>query len=205
MTRSTSTSTPKGEEAVVGILLAAGAGTRFGRPKALVTDETGRSWLARSVDALLDGGVEIVYVVLGAEVEATRHEVQDCCVIVEATDWAEGMGASLRAGLHAVGLMPAAVHAALVMLVDTPGVGPEVVSRLMTKAAPDALARASYGGVPGHPVLLGREHWDRVRESAYADHGARIYFKGREVELVECGDIGSGDDVDTQADLESRR
>ncbi len=189
---------------VVGILLAAGAGTRLGRPKALVTEESGRSWLVRSVDALLEGGVEIVYVVLGAEVEATRHEVPDCCVIVEAADWAEGMGASLRAGLLAVSLMPDVVQAALVMLVDTPGVGPEVVSRLMAKAAPDALARASYDGIPGHPVLLGRQHWEPVCDSAYGDQGARVYLSGRDVEMVECSDIGWGDDIDTEADLRHR-
>ncbi|MEP6665421.1 MAG: nucleotidyltransferase family protein [Nocardioidaceae bacterium] len=192
-------------EPVVGILLAAGAGTRLGRPKALVTDKAGRSWLARSTDALLDGGVEIVYVVLGAELDTARNEVPDGCIIVEAADWAEGMGASLRAGLHAVSLTPDVLRAALVMLVDTPGVGPEVVARLMTKSAPDVLARASYDGTPGHPVLLGREHWDGVRDSVYGDHGARIYLEAHEVELVECGDIGWGDDVDTAADLHDRR
>jgi CTP:molybdopterin cytidylyltransferase MocA len=190
---------------VVGILLAAGAGTRLGRPKALVTDEADRSWLVRSVDALLEGGVEDVYVVLGAEFESTRQEVPDCCVIVEAADWAEGMGASLRAGLHAVALTSEVVLAALVMLVDTPGVGRDVVARLLTKAGPSALARASYDGLPGHPVLLGREHWGGVRASAYGDHGARTYLGEREVELVECADIGSGDDVDTEADLQDRR
>ncbi len=183
-------------EAVVGILLAAGEGSRFGQPKALVRDSAGQTWLARSTDALLDGGVRSVYVVLGAAIDVVRHEVPECCVIVEAADWSEGMGASLRAGLHAVAISPASVHAAVVMLVDTPGVGAEVVSRLVTRGSVSALARASYAGRPGHPVLIGRGHWGAVRDQAHGDAGARGYLRDHDVELVECGDVGSGDDVD---------
>jgi nicotine blue oxidoreductase len=184
------------DEAVVGIVLAAGEGRRFGRPKALVRGTDGETWLARSAQALLDGGVRTAYVVLGAEIDAAREEVPECCVIVEAADWAEGMGASLRAGLHAIAITPRSVHAALVMLVDTPGVGAEVVSRLVSHASSSVLARASYDGQPGHPVLIGRDHWGPVREQAHGDEGARGYLRHHDVELVECGDIGSGDDVD---------
>jgi CTP:molybdopterin cytidylyltransferase MocA len=189
------------EEAVVGIVLAAGEGRRFGRPKALVRGPGGETWLARSAQALLDGGLRTAYVVLGADIEAAREEVPDCCVIVEAADWAEGMGASLRAGLHALAITPDSVHAALVMLVDTPGVGPEVVSRLIARATPSVLARAAYDGRPGHPVLIGREHWGPVREQAHGDEGARGYLRLHDVDLVECGDIGTGDDVDTPEQL----
>ncbi len=186
---------------VVGILLAAGEGRRFGHPKALLRDQTGETWLARSAQALLDGGVRSVYVVLGASIEAARAEVPDCCVIVEAADWVDGMGASLRAGLHAVALTPSSVHAALVMLVDTPGVGADVVARLVAWGSPTALARASYDGEPGHPVLLGRVHWGPVREQAYGDEGARAYLRQHDVMMIECADIGSGHDVDTPEQL----
>lgn len=188
-------------EAVVGILLAAGEGRRFGRPKALVRDDSGVTWLERSAQALLDGGVRSVYVVLGAEIDAARHEVPDCGVIVEAADWAEGMGASLRAGLHSVAITPDSVHAALVMLVDTPGVGSRVVSRLVSRGGSAALARASYDGTPGHPVLIGRDHWGGVRGQAHGDEGARGYLRSHHVDLVECGDIGSGEDVDSPDQL----
>lgn len=186
-----------GSDAVVGILLAAGEGRRFGRPKALVRDAAGQTWLARSAQALLDGGVRTVYVVLGAAIEPARQQVPECCVIVEAADWAEGMGASLRAGLLAVAISPETVRAALVMLVDTPGVGADVVTRLVSRASSAALARAAYDGRPGHPVLIGRDHWGLVREQAHGDEGARGYLRAHEAELVECGDIGTGDDVDS--------
>ncbi len=190
-----------GDGSVVGIVLAAGEGRRFGRPKALVRGANGETWLERSAQALLDGGVRTAYVVLGAEIEAARDEVPECCVIVEAADWAEGMGASLRAGLHAIAITPDSVTAAIVMLVDTPGVGDEVVARLVSRASSSALARASYDGRPGHPVLLGRDHWGPVREQAHGDEGARGYLRHHQVELVECGDIGSGDDVDSPDQL----
>lgn len=184
-------------DAVCGVLLAAGEGRRFGRPKALMRQPDGQTWLERSAQALLDGGVQSVYVVLGAAIEAARHEVPECCVIVEAANWAEGMGASLRAGLHAVAIAPDTVRAALVMLVDTPGVGPDVVARMVERGSSSALARAAYSGQPGHPVLIGRDHWGPVREQASGDEGARGYLRTHVVDLVECGDIGRGDDVDT--------
>jgi CTP:molybdopterin cytidylyltransferase MocA len=83
------------------------------------------------------------------------------------------------------------------MLVDTPGVGPDVVRRLTSRSGPDALARATYGSGPGHPVLLGRDHWPGVLEVASGDRGARDYLRAHPVTLVECADIGTGDDVDT--------
>ena len=64
------------------------------------------------------------------------------------------------------------------------------------------LARAAYGGRPGHPVLLGRAHWPGVRDAAVGDAGARGYLAGRaDVVLVECGDLADPDDVDTPEQL----
>lgn len=192
---------------VVGVLLAAGAGSRLGlgTPKALMTDERGGSWLDRSVAALREGGIPLVYVVVGAEAAAVEAAMPAGCRTVQAPDWQEGMGASLRAGLEAVQLHPAPADAVLVMLVDMPGVGADVVRRLAARAEPAVLARAAYGGVPGHPVLIGREHWRGVLAVAAGDRGAREYLQSADVDLVECGDIGSGDDIDTPEALESWR
>ena len=190
-----------------GLLLAAGAGLRLGlgKPKALVTDKEGRSWLERSVTALSEGGATPVFVVVGADAVAVEAAMPAGCLTVEAVDWQEGMGASLRSGLTEVALNFPTTAAVVVTLVDTPGVGPEVVRRLLERASPDALVRAAYGGVPGHPVLLGREHWRGVLEQAAGDRGARDYLGSADVELVECDDIGSGTDIDTPAGLNSWR
>jgi CTP:molybdopterin cytidylyltransferase MocA len=188
---------------VDGLLLAAGAGTRMGRPKALVEGDDGTPWLHAALLRLQEGGCRRVTVVLGASAEeaapllATAPVTHQDLHVVVAADWAEGMGASLRRGLAA--LDPHA-DAALVTLVDLPDVTAEVVRRVVAAATgPDVLARATYAGNPGHPVLIGRDHWDAVRETATGDKGARDYVAAHDVVAVECGDLASGQDVDTPA------
>jgi CTP:molybdopterin cytidylyltransferase MocA len=188
---------------VDGLLLAAGAGTRMGRPKALVVGDDGTPWLHAALRHLQDGGCRRVTVVLGASAGEAAALLAGAPVahenvrVVVAADWAEGMSASLRAGLAA--LDPHA-DAALVTLVDLPDVTADVVRRVMTAATgPGVLARAAYEGTPGHPVLLGRDHWSGVIETATGDQGARDYLKARDVAVVECGDLATGRDVDTPA------
>ncbi len=192
---------------VVGIVLAAGAGRRLGAtvPKPLVVDSAGRTWLERSVAALLEAGVPVVYVVVGSDSATVEAGVPAGCPTVHAKDWQEGMGASLRAGLAAVGHDFPGADAVLVMLVDTPGVGPEVVRRLIELASPEVVARAAYGGKLGHPVLIGRAHWRGVQMAATGDHGARDYLATVDVATVECGGAGSGADIDTPAALAAWR
>jgi len=179
-----------------GLLLAAGAGSRMGGPKALVTGEDGAPWLVHGVSALLDGGCDAVTVVLGASAqEAVPLLPAGPVTHVVAADWADGLSASLRAGLAAVAGSDAA--AVMVSLVDLPDVGAEVVRRVAAAAAgPETLARATYDGRPGHPVLLGRDHWRGVLDEAGGDAGARGYLAVHEVLAVECGDLATGRDVD---------
>jgi CTP:molybdopterin cytidylyltransferase MocA len=191
---------------VAGLLLAAGAGRRMGAPKALLREPDGTPWVTRTARTLTDAGCAPVLAVLGAGADEVAGLLPPSVDAVRAEDWAEGMGASLRAGLSALAATPGppgqpAPVAALVALVDTPGVGAEVVARLAALASPDALARAAYAGRPGHPVLIGRAHWDGVAEVARGDAGARDYLARHEATLVECGDIGDGRDVDRPADL----
>ncbi|WGX98307.1 NTP transferase domain-containing protein [Nocardioides sp. L-11A] len=186
---------------VHGLLLAAGAGRRMGMPKALVRDpdDAGGPWLTRSVRVLLDGGCPEVTVVLGAGADEAEPLLEGLpgVTVVRSTDWASGMGASLAAGLEALAPRDDA-GAAMVHLVDLPDVTAAVVARVLAAAGEGAaaLARASYDGVPGHPVLLGRDHWSGIARSAVGDRGARTYLAAREVALVECGDLATGADVD---------
>jgi CTP:molybdopterin cytidylyltransferase MocA len=170
----------------------------MGMPKALVRDDAG-SWLVRGVATLREGGCARVTVVLGAEAERARPLLDDLDVSVAlAEHWAEGLGASLRMGLRS--LAGSSEPGVLVSLVDLPDLVPEVVARVIAAAepaGPAALARATYDGTPGHPVLLGRDHWAGVLESAVGDQGARAYLAPRDVTLVECGDLASGQDVDS--------
>jgi CTP:molybdopterin cytidylyltransferase MocA len=179
-----------GHVIVHGLLLAAGAGRRYGAPKALVD-----GWLDHSLAALAEGGCADRTVVLGAAAEQVRALVPEGVDVIVADDWADGMGASLRAGLAAL----ADSDAVLVSLVDLPDVGPEVVRRLVDRAVDrSALARATYGGRPGHPVLLGHDHLAGAAATARGDTGARDYLAAHEAVLVECGDLATGRDVDVR-------
>jgi CTP:molybdopterin cytidylyltransferase MocA len=191
---------------VLGLLLAAGAGRRMGTPKALLHDEQGLSFAARAVSALRDGGCDSVLVVLGAGADEAAGLLDEHVRVVVADDWAEGMGASLRAGLSAA--QEEAASAALVSLVDLPDVDAAVVRRVLEARAggvetrpEDVLARAAYAGVPGHPVLIGRGHWAGVVASAEGDRGARDYLREHAPAFVECGDLATGRDVDTPEHL----
>lgn len=179
-----------------GLLLAAGAGTRMGRPKALVSDSDG-SWLERGVRVLDDGGCGGVTVVLGARSAEAVAFLDGLGVdLVIAHDWESGMSASLCAGLRG---MPDDATAALVLLVDLPDLTAAVIRRVLDSGAgPAALARATYDGRPGHPVLIGRDHWSGVVATASGDRGARDYLDTHEHLEVECGDLASGRDVDSR-------
>lgn len=178
---------------VTGVLLAAGAGSRMGMPKALVREADGTSWLLRSIDALRAAGGDEIVVVLGARAEEARSLAPDGVRVVVADDWADGMAASLRCGLRALETGELAV----VTLVDLPDVGPDVVRRVVaTASGPATLARASYDGLPGHPVLLGSDHWAAIAADIAGDRGAKSYLRRHDCALVECGDLATGADQD---------
>ncbi len=138
-----------------------------------------------------------IVVVLGAGADEAAALLPMSVARIRAADWAEGMGASLRAGLGALATTDHDV--ALVSLVDLPDVDAGVVARLVGVAGGRGdLARAAYDGVPGHPVLIGRDHWAGVVASATGDRGARDYLAAHDTALVECGDLATGADVDTR-------
>jgi CTP:molybdopterin cytidylyltransferase MocA/ribosomal protein S18 acetylase RimI-like enzyme len=202
---------------VAGVLLAAGEGSRFGRPKALV-DLNGHTLAERGAELLRAGGADPILIVTGAaQVNLPRtHTVYN-------PDWRTGMGSSLRAALRALisagpthppetPARPAAepvipltdVGAVVVALADQPAVGSEAVARLIAAYRGGAsVAVAAYEGQPRNPVLLAREHWPEVIATATGDTGARAFLRARAdlVTLVECGDTGRPDDIDTPADL----
>lgn len=187
---------------VTALVLAAGGGRRLGgRPKALIR-YGGRPLVEHAVAVARAGGCPQVAVVLGAGAEQVRAGAHlPGCRLVANPDWESGMGSSLRAGLAA--LAPEA-SAALVMLVDTPGVTPAAVARLLAahRAGAD-LAAAAYGGRRGHPVLIGARHFAEARAGARGDAGARALLAAHaaQVALVECADVAAPDDLDTPADL----
>ncbi|MFF1764457.1 NTP transferase domain-containing protein [Streptomyces sp. NPDC058249] len=191
------------KDQVAGLLLAAGRGRRLGgRPKALLSHR-GRPLVEHAVAVLRAAGCTRVHVVLGAQADVVRQRAElPGCVLVDNPEWEEGMGSSLRAGLGS--LAGTGARAALVSLVDQPGIGREAVARVLAAyASPRSLASAAYDGERGHPVLFGADHWPGIAETATGDRGARAYLKAHEdaITLVECGDVAQAYDIDTEADL----
>jgi CTP:molybdopterin cytidylyltransferase MocA len=187
------------EEGVAGIVLAAGASSRMGRPKMLLP-VGGGTLLSAVAHALLDGGLGRVVVVLGCEADLVRKKAglleDDRLRVVVNTDWPSGMASSLRRGLEAC----ADAGAALVALGDQAGITAERVKRIVSAWQPGAaLVVPASGGRAGHPVLFGRALWDELR-SLSGDVGGREVVK-RHLEraiLVEAEPLA---DLDTEEDL----
>jgi CTP:molybdopterin cytidylyltransferase MocA len=175
-----------------GLVLAAGAGRRFGGPKQLA-EVDGRPLLEHAVLAMR-AQLERVVVVLGARAEevAAGADLHGAETAVCA-DWEMGLSASLRCGLTALG----AVEEVVVMLADQPFITSAAIGRV--RSAPGPAARAVYGGAPGHPVVLRRELLARARELR-GDAGFRDLL-GDATE-VECRDLCDPRDIDTREDLE---
>jgi nicotine blue oxidoreductase len=175
---------------VVGIVLAAGAATRFGGDKAVARFQ-GERLVDRAVTTLTAGGCDRVLVVVGAlDVGAVHH-----AVLVLNPDWHTGMGSSLHAGLSAA----RDAEAVVVTLVDQPLIGAEAVRRLVTAWRDGApIAVAAYDGRRAHPVLFGRAAIADLLPTLTGDQGARAFLAERsDVVAVDCTDTGRPDDVDT--------
>jgi CTP:molybdopterin cytidylyltransferase MocA len=184
---------------VAAVVLAAGGGRRYGMPKALVSYE-GSLLVERAVRTARTV-CDPVLVVLGARaVDVWRQADLDGATVLANKDWETGMASSLRTGLEGLRGWPAQVDAALVLLVDMPGMTAEALQRMAGHAAPDALAVATYDGVRGHPVLIGREHWAGVIDTATGDEGARTYLGIHSatggVTEVDCTGLADPADLD---------
>lgn len=188
---------------VAGLVLAAGEGRRLGTPKALVRVD-GQLLVERAVATLSDAGCSPVVVVLGAAAtEVARTADLGDAVVVVNDGWTSGMASSLCTGLTALADLHAS--AAVVLLVDQPQVGPELVRRLVAHHSDGVAAvSVSYDGHRRNPVLLDASVWGAVMATAEGDMGARRWLDthGDEVVLVACDDLGSDLDIDTPQDLE---
>lgn len=164
-------------------------------PKALVP-RGGRLLVQHAADTLAAAGCSPIVVVLGAAADRVRAQAPDLPRTVENPDWPTGMASSLRVGLAALAGTPAV--AAVVLLVDMPGITPSAVRRLVAIGGRDVLAMGGYADRRGHPVLLGRDHWAGVAASAIGDRGARDYLRAHDdlVRVVPVGDVADDTDLD---------
>jgi molybdenum cofactor cytidylyltransferase len=183
-----------------GLILAAGAGSRFGDEPKLLADLHGRPLLQWAVDAQLAvPALDPIVVVLGAAAAQIRAAVDfGDARVVECEDWESGQSASLRRGLRELD----GADAVVVTLGDAPLVTPQVIARFVDEAHRSRGARALYDGRPGHPVALGAAQLAALSD-VKGDQGARQLL--RDAKAIEVGHLCSGRDVDTPEDLEEVR
>ena len=177
------------------LLLAAGAGTRMGGPKALLRRADGTALLTVQVERMLTAATvrgldPDVIVVLGPAMAQTSRLVPRGARIVENPNYLQGLSTSLGVGLSAV---PKAATGVVISLLDLPDVPAEAYGRLLDAAAPEDIARAYWNSVPGHPVALGRERIPEALASTAGDEGLRAMLKRHSnsggVKGVECADL----------------
>jgi molybdenum cofactor cytidylyltransferase len=184
---------------VCGIVLAAGRGVRMGgTPKQLLLLD-GRPLLQHVLDAAAAAALEDLVVVLGHEADRIAPELRPApgARVVVNPRHEEGQSTSLSVALET---MPSRASAALVMLGDQPEVRADAIRAVIAAAGDAPVVRASYGGVPGHPVLLARSLWPELVRGR-GDAGARglIAARGERPALVEVGGTAPAD-IDTPED-----
>ena len=182
-----------------GLILAAGAGTRFGAQTKQLAELRGKPLLQYAVDTM-NAALERTVVVLGHDADAIRDRIDfGDAEIVICEDWAQGQGFSLRAGVAA---LADGADAVVITLGDQPFITPRVITAALLQLEDHDAVRAFYDGVPGHPVVLGHAVIAAVPE-LHGDAGARELLARFEVNRWEAGHLASAVDIDTQEELAS--
>lgn len=192
----------RADAVVVGVLLAAGLSTRFGERNKLLVDLEGEPLVRHAARSLVTADLASVVVVVGHEAEAVRAALNDLPVrFVTNERYKAGLSTSVAAGVDA-----AADADAIVFLPgDMPWIDPGTVRLLAAayRAGLGSALAAAYEGRRGNPVLFGRRHFAALRDVTGDVGGREILLTSEDAALVETGDPGVIDDVDTGEDLES--
>lgn len=186
---------------VSAIVLAAGAGSRFGGGK-LLAQLVDRPLIEATFENLRDAPVDEIIAVVGADAEKLREVCERYGArTVENEEWERGQSTSVLAGLRACG---EGARAAVVLLGDQPFVGSGAVERLVAAFDEGAkIAAATYAGERRNPVLFSRETWPLLEAELAGDEGARSVLRRHPGLVVEvpCDGVGDPADVDTREDL----
>jgi CTP:molybdopterin cytidylyltransferase MocA len=178
----------------VGLILAAGSGSRMGRPKAIIEID-GERLVDRAVSIFHDAGINKVYVVLGA----WQGLVPGSIVVIN-PNWETGMSSSLAVGLEAIS-ENLDITEVVISLVDLPGMTSVAIQKVAESAM--EIVMGGFDGKPGHPVKFARKYWQAIIDSAEGDSGARKFLEGREdICYIQLDSLATGSDVDTPSELE---
>jgi molybdenum cofactor cytidylyltransferase len=190
------------------ILLAAGGSRRLGRPKQLLR-LGGESLARRAARLALNAGCRPVVAVSGAHAQKVEAEWAGLDLMVaHNAHWREGMGASLRAGMEALSDagLEQRLDALIVMLVDQPRIGSDVLRRLIeayrAPTPPPPIVACAFDERLGPPALFDRRLFPALRQ-AQGDRGARALFDAHRAALVAIPCPQAGFDIDTLEDWEN--
>ena len=184
------------------VILAAGASTRMGAPKQLLALD-GRPLVVRAVEAALASPAWPVVVVLGAHAEKIRPALARLPVLIaENPAWAEGMAASIRAGVTTLRQFSRALDGALVALCDQPAFSADTIAQLVAaqRTSGRSIVAAHYGGRHGAPALFLREHFETLTHLT-GEEGARALLNGDPARVASVDLPALALDLDTPADF----
>ena len=156
------------------LLLAAGASTRMGQPKQLLTWQ-GRTLLRHAAETAVASGCAPIVLVTGAIHDELVTEIAGLSIqAVRNEHWETGMASSIRTGLAAVA--PARPRAVLIMLTDQPLVTPELLRQLVAqqRQTHTPIVAAAYGNTIGVPAVFDRALLPRLLQLQGAEGAGRL-------------------------------
>lgn len=182
------------------IVLAAGASVRMGTPKQLL-EVGGVSLVQRAAQAAIDSECHPVVVVLGANTELIRPELEGLAInVVVNLEWSAGMSASIRCGLNKLLTLAHEIEGVVLMLADQPEVTGEALRKLTGARKTSGLVAARYHGVLGTPAFFSREHFDELLQLD-GQSGARSLIERHRARVLAVDLPEAARDLDTPEDL----
>lgn len=191
---------------VVGVLLAGGTSSRFGAANKLLAGLDGEPLVRHAARSLLGAGLPEVVAVVGYEADAVSASLADLDVrVVRNPDYEGGLSTSVTRGVEAAA--GAGADGAVFLPADMPSVDPATVELLVDayRAGMGGALAAAHEGRRGNPVLFAEGHFEELRAVEGDVGGRSVLFGSADAALVETGDPGVVEDVDTIEDLRRRR
>jgi molybdenum cofactor cytidylyltransferase len=186
------------------VILAAGTSARLGSPKQLLFYK-GKTLLRHTVDTALETGCQSVFVILGANSETIRKELNNSpVIIVENTGWMEGMASSIRCALENITNTILRPEMVIFMVCDQPYVNSALLLQLLEKKQETGkpIVASSYGDNTGIPALFHKSLFPALMELK-GDRGAKKLISDHPEKVAVVPFAKGITDIDTAADYES--
>ena len=188
---------------IAAVVLAAGSSSRMGAPKQLLRIGS-NTLLRRSVEQAMPSAARATYVVVGASAEHMRDELRELPVeLVENTRFAEGIGTSISAAIHAIERAPSPFDAVVLLTCDQPHVSAASIDALIAEHARSAapLVASAYAGTLGVPALFARGYFAALRELPPNEGAKEILIRNRNAVVTVQFELAAVD-LDTPTDYE---